>query len=92
MHTYSAMGNIDLLGAMKSTTGTITLVQEHRFQLQDDQGSCRLFILAHDAKQQWEDLEHLERNNVHVTVYYSDAGALLACTAHDVHELPSTVD
>jgi len=69
---------------MKTVNGVITLVQEHRFQLMDDEGRHRLFILTHDARQEWSDLKRLEQDNCHVTVFYSDAGSLLASAAHEV--------
>lgn len=69
---------------MKTASGIITLVQEHRFQLEEDGGRHRLFILAHDAPQQWQDLEQLERDHAPVTVHYTDADGLIACAVHDI--------
>jgi hypothetical protein len=37
---------------LNSVNGVITIVQEHRFQLRQDDGEHRLFILAHDVPQQ----------------------------------------
>lgn len=73
---------------MKTVNGIITLVQEHRFQLEEEDGRHRLFILAHDAAQQWRDLERLERDHIPVTVHYTDAGGLIACAAHDIQFQP----
>lgn len=71
---------------MSTASGVITLVQEHRFQLADDDGGRRLFVLAHDAPIEWADLEMLERSNGHVTVFYTDADTVIAGTAYDVQE------
>lgn len=73
---------------MKTVNGIITLVQEHRFQLEEEDGRHRLFILAHDAAQQWRDLERLEREHAPVTVHYADAGGLIASAAHDIEQQP----
>ena len=69
---------------MKTASGIITLVQEHRFQLESDNGRHLLFILAHDAKQEWEDLKRLEKENCHVVVRYTDSEKLIASTAHEI--------
>jgi hypothetical protein len=71
---------------MKTIKGVITLVQEHRFQLRDDYGRCRLFILTHDAPQEWSDLKELEKANCPVTVFYTEPGKLIAAAAHDVQQ------
>lgn len=71
---------------MKTASGVITLAQEHRFQLVDDQGMKRLFILAHGSPVQGRDLELLEASHHHVTVFYTDTEMLSGHTAHDVHE------
>ena len=34
---------------MKTMEGVVTIVQESRFQLTDDQGASHLFILGHDT-------------------------------------------
>ena len=71
---------------MNTAYGVITLAQEHRFQLVDDQGNKRLFILAHGSAVQGSDLERLERSHRHVAVFYTDSNMLSGYTAHDVHE------
>jgi hypothetical protein len=71
---------------MKTTTGVITLAQEHRFQLVDDQGRNKLFILAHGAPVQGRDLTRLAESQCDVTVFYTEANLRNAYTAHDVHE------
>jgi hypothetical protein len=74
---------------METREGVITLVQEHRFHLVGDDGSNRLFILAHDAPLEWRDLEHFERSGSHVRVSFDAAPGMIARTAHDVVELAS---
>ena len=69
---------------MNRTTGTITLVQEGRFQLDCDDGTKRLFILSHKAPLETDELAQLEREGAHVEVEYDDQPGLIAHTAHDV--------
>ena len=68
----------------KHATGVITLVQENRFKLADDEGRSELFVLAHDAPLEAQDLQFLQRSQPHVTVVYTDADDLIAGVAHDV--------
>jgi hypothetical protein len=69
---------------MNRTSGTITLVQEERFQLDCDDGTKRLFILSHKAPLESDELGRLKREGAHVEVEYDDRPGLLAHTAHDV--------
>lgn len=69
---------------MKTEHGVITLVQEHRFQMEGDGGVRRLFILSSGAPLEWRDLESLEKSGRRVAVTYTDAPHLIAATAHDV--------
>jgi hypothetical protein len=69
---------------LNSTNGVITVVQEHRFQLKQDNGQHRLFILAHNAPQEWSELQTLKDKEQPVTVYFSENEKLIAATAHDV--------
>jgi hypothetical protein len=71
---------------MNTASGVITLTQEHRFQLVDDQGGKKLFILAHGSPVQGKDLERLESANRRVRVFYSDGDTLNGYTAHAIHE------
>lgn len=48
--------------------GVVTVVQEHRFELQGDDGTRRHFTLAHDAPLGWNELIALERDRCHVAV------------------------
>ena len=69
---------------MRSAAGVITLVQEQRFQLASDDGSPGLFVLAHGAGIDSEDLQRLSEAGVRVRVQYEDAPNLIAHVAHDV--------
>lgn len=72
------------MSELNSVNGVITVVQEHRFQLREDNGQHRLFILAHDAPQEWGDLQVLKDRQQPITVHYSDNDNLIAATAHDI--------
>ena len=69
---------------LKRTRGVITVVQEQRFKLMSDDGAVRLFVLAHDAPLEAEDLQRLQRSQARVAVTYADAGDLVAGIARDV--------
>jgi hypothetical protein len=67
---------------MNRTRGTITLVQEERFQLACDDGIQRLFVLAHDAPLEADELGRLQRESARVEVEYDEPAGLVAHTAH----------
>lgn len=69
---------------MRTISGVITVVQEDRFQLVDDQGVWRLFLLAHDAPVEAQDLPPLQASQARVTVRFEPAESLLSDIAHDV--------
>jgi hypothetical protein len=78
---------------VKTATGTITLVQEERFQLACDDGGQRLFVLSHDAPLESEELASLKRDGTRVEVLYDERPGLLAHAAHALrkeiaHEKP----
>lgn len=50
------------------TCGIVTVVQEHRFQLQADDGGHRHFTLAHGAPLGWHELQHLQQEGCRVAV------------------------
>ena len=52
-------------------SGTIAVVQEHRFELRCDDGVRRHFTLAHDAPLGWAELVHLQREGCRVTVQHA---------------------
>jgi hypothetical protein len=55
--------------------GVITVVQEHRFELQGDDGTRRHFTLAHDAPLGWNELIALEHERCRVAVRHDAARA-----------------
>ena len=71
-------------GRMQKSHGMITLVQEHRFRLVDDDGGHALFILAHGAPLEWQDLERLQQTGTPVLVRHERAPGRIADIAHDV--------
>jgi hypothetical protein len=73
---------------MNRATGTITLVQEERFQLACDDGRQRLFILAHGASLERGELVRLQRERTRVEVEYDDPRGLVAHTAHRLRKEP----
>ena len=69
---------------MARATGTITVLQEERFQLACDDGVTRLFVLAHDAPLESDELARLKNAGARVQVDYDDDGRLVAHAAHRV--------
>lgn len=69
---------------MHTSHGVITLVQEHRFQLMNDAGGHALFVLAHDAPLEWQDLMRLQLAGRPVRVSHAPAPDRIAAIAHDV--------
>jgi hypothetical protein len=63
---------------MPTVSGTIVTVQESRFQLAVDGGGRRLFVLAHDAAVEPQQLLSLQREQSRVTVTYAQAAGLIA--------------
>lgn len=69
---------------MQTSYGVIVLVQEHRFRLVDDHGGHALFVLAHGAPLEWQDLERLRQAGRQVRVSHTPAPGKIAAVAHDV--------
>ena len=69
---------------MNRARGTITLIQEERFQLDCDDGINRLFVLSHKAPLETDELARLKRGGVRVEVLYDDRPDLIGHTAYDV--------
>jgi hypothetical protein len=57
------------------SSGVITVVQEHRFELLCDDGTRRHFTLAHDAPLGWNELLGLWREGARVAVQHDAAAA-----------------
>jgi len=71
---------------MERARGTITVVQEERFQLDCDDGVTRLFVLAHDAPLESDELAELKRQGARIEVEYDEKAELIAHTAHQVRK------
>ena len=76
---------------MQTSHGVILLVQEHRFRLVDDDGGHALFVLAHGAPLEWQDLERLQQAGKPVVVSHEPAPGKIAAIAHDVVESGSAI-
>jgi len=72
--------------SMARATGTITVLQEERFQLACDDGVTRHFVLAHDAPLESDELARLKREAAIVEVEYDEASGLVAHAAHRVRQ------
>jgi hypothetical protein len=77
------------LSDMNHTAGTITLIQEERFQLDCEDGVQRLFVLSHSAPLESDELARLKREGARVEVEYDDRPGLIAHTAHRLRQEPS---
>lgn len=64
--------------------GVVTVVQESRFRLVDDQGITRHLVLARDAAIEPQDLAPLPREQAQVSVRFRDSDNLLAGIVHDI--------
>lgn len=69
---------------MNSVEGSVTIVQERRFQLVDDHGVAHPFTLAADASFDPAELTALARSGRRIRVEYTDDGEALSHIAHDV--------
>ncbi len=74
---------------MNRVRGTITLIQEERFQLDCDDGIQRLFLLSHKAPLETDELARLKRDGARVEVEYDDRPDLIAHTAHRLSREPA---
>jgi hypothetical protein len=55
-------------GSAMLSSGVVTVVQEHRFELLGHDGTRRHFTLAHDAPLGWDELIRLEHDGCAVAV------------------------
>ncbi len=67
--------------------GTITIVQEGRFQLTDERGVSHQFVLGHAALAETEQLRPLQSRQARVRVKYTDALGLISLIAHRIELL-----
>jgi hypothetical protein len=73
--------------------GTITIVQEGRFQLTDERGVSHQFVLGHAALVETEQLRPLQSRQARVRVKYTDASGLISLVAHRIELLePETLE
>jgi hypothetical protein len=70
---------------MRSMEGLVTIVQEGRFQLLDPNGVAHLFLLAHDAPLEPEQLPGLLQRRVRVS--YSDPRGVIGHLANRIEAL-----
>lgn len=69
---------------MRTMEGVVTIVQEGRFQLTDDDGVSHLFLLSHDSAAEPDQLPPLQHRQARVRVHYTPARNLLGLLAHTV--------
>ena len=73
---------------MASASGTIVVAQEGRFKLACSDGRYKLFVLAHGAVQQPQDLTWLVDGD-RVVVDYSELPGKIAALAHRIDRAPN---
>jgi hypothetical protein len=81
---HDGTGRVRMTRAM---TGTITIVQEGRFQMTDDAGVSHLFILAASAAAESQQLAALQRRQARICVRYKPAPDIIGNTAVSITEL-----
>lgn len=69
---------------MPTMTGTVTIVQESRFQLTDDAGVSHLFLLGHASMAEPEQLVPLQHTQARVRVTYMQPGNIIGMVARSV--------
>jgi hypothetical protein len=70
-------------------TGIVTVTQENRFQLAIDGGGTRIFVVAHDAGIEPDQIATLQQRQSRVTVIFRPVDELIAAEARAITELPS---
>lgn len=73
---------------MRTLEGIVTVVQEGRFQLETDGGDSHVFILAHDAAAETDQLPRLQHEQARVRVAYEDGPGVIAYVAHEISVIP----
>lgn len=74
--------------ATKSMDGIVTIVQESRFQLTDDDGVAHLFVLGRSSLAEPDQLEPLQARQARVRVRYVEPRNIIGLVARSVTELP----
>ena len=72
----------------KSMDGIVTIVQESRFQLTDDDGVAHLFVLSHSSLAEPNQLEPLQARQARVRVRYVEPRNIIGLVAKSLTELP----
>ena len=71
------------------STGVVTVVQEHRFEVQGDDGTRRHFTLAPDAPLGWNELMRLQAEGCRVEVRHDPSPpGYTTAAVHTVERLP----
>jgi hypothetical protein len=73
---------------LATVSGVVTVAQENRFQLALDEGGTRLFIVAHDAGIEPDQLAALQAKQTHVSVIFRPVDALIAAEARSIAKIP----
>ncbi len=68
----------------RSMDGVITIVQEGRFQMTDDDGVSHLFILTSTAAAETEQLTRLQNRQARIRVRYKPARNIIGNTASEI--------
>ena len=63
---------------MRTMVGIVTLAQESRFQLTDEQGIGHLFILSYGASAEPFQLVDLQRRQARISVRYKESPTMIA--------------
>ena len=69
----------------RTMNGIVTIVQEGRFQMTDDDGVSHLFILSPLAAAETEQLSLLQKRQARVRVRYKPAANLIGNTASAIY-------
>ena len=69
---------------MPIMTGTVTIVQESRFQLTDERGVSHLFLLGHGSMAEPEQLAPLQHTQARVRVRYIQPRNIIGLVAKSV--------
>ena len=68
----------------RSMDGVVTIVQEGRFQMTDDDGVSHLFILTSTAAAETEQLTRLQNRQARIRVRYKPARNIIGNTASEI--------
>lgn len=72
---------------MRTIDGVVTIVQESRFQLVDDQGVGHMIVLSASSLAEPDQLEQLAACQARVRVSYSEPADVIGLLARDVATL-----